>query len=61
VCRSKIVLGFVALRAAPLAPTHGKGHDQHHEHDRYGNHDHNDPCRYGRHGDKQSVAHFVLL
>jgi hypothetical protein len=62
VCLSQIVPScLTALQATPLTPAHRHGHEKHHEHDRYGNHDDDDSRRYGRNGGQQGVAPFVFL
>ena len=51
VCPSRITPSLItALQATPLTAAHRHGHESHHEHDRYRNHDDDDSRPYGRSG-----------
>jgi hypothetical protein len=50
---------IAALDATPLTAAHRQGHQEHHEHNGYRNHDHDDSSRYGCNWDQQGIAHFV--
>ncbi len=61
VCVSQFLPIFTTpRRATPLSAAHRHGHEEHNEHNCYGDHDHNDSCRY-RHRDQQGAAHSVFL
>lgn len=50
---------ITALHATLLTAAHRQGHEKHHQHYRYGNHDYNDSRCYGCDGDQEGVAHSV--